>query len=477
MTQAPTPGPLSGDEGYDGHYSDCAIHNAPALPVGPCDCGSPFLSPDDIKRAKELRRDPDGEDNERFASWYGDALLDVHALALRQSSMLHRLAPTAPVEASGSEVPEGMMTIADELEDKADELDQMDARGQIWGLEEVSDIMRRAATAIRPQPSGETREAVARIIAEHISGDFDAALQDKQEWKDRSGLGYDCEPLDVNGPFKDNYLDAADAILALLSARPLALGGQQGEASDTAFKIASDLHAAYEQLIYGLPKYLEAENLTDEENMIREAYITLDVTAHRLAALSTTPVAETAGEAEQTALNIICDPGIITGLHTAAEARDWIEKSVRAALLSKKKPTSEEGDARRRLISIIEQWDGESEYDAEDCASLADDILHAFNGSPVLSSPALGYVSADTEAALKAGINRVIYPAPSAHASFPLYAPPVPAQDDDKLRIAVEALEKISNRRSIVFGRGEMSGQEAFGIATEALAALKSEAK
>ncbi|VDC49730.1 hypothetical protein BREV_BREV_01376 [Brevundimonas mediterranea] len=142
------------------------------------------------------------------------------------------------------------------------------------------------------------------------------------------------------------------------------------------------------------------------------------------------------------ALNIICDPGIITGLHTAAEARDWIEKSVRAALLSKKKPTSEEVDARRRLINLIEQWDGESEYDAEDCASLADDILHAFNGSPVLSSSALGYVSADAEAALKAGINRVIYPAPSAHASFPLYAAPVPAQDDDKLRIAIEALAK-----------------------------------
>lgn len=22
-----------------GHWSDCAVHNAPALPVGPCDCG------------------------------------------------------------------------------------------------------------------------------------------------------------------------------------------------------------------------------------------------------------------------------------------------------------------------------------------------------------------------------------------------------------------------------------------------------
>ncbi|HBV13398.1 MAG TPA: hypothetical protein DEB60_09780 [Brevundimonas sp.] len=56
---------------------------------------------------------------------------------------------------------------------------------------------------------------------------------------------------------------------------------------DSAFKVATDLHAAYEALIYGLPKYLEAENLTDEENMIREAWITLDVTAHRLVALAT----------------------------------------------------------------------------------------------------------------------------------------------------------------------------------------------
>lgn len=86
--------------------------------------------------------------------------------------------------------------------------------------------------ALRPQPSGETREAVARIVADHISGGFDAALQDKQEWKDRSGLGYDCEPVDVNGPFKDDYLSAADAILTLLSARPLALVGQHSSGEE-----------------------------------------------------------------------------------------------------------------------------------------------------------------------------------------------------------------------------------------------------
>lgn len=41
-----------------------------------------------------------------------------------------------------------------------------------------------------------------------------------------------------------------------------------------------------------------------------------------------------------------------------------------------------EGEARQKLISCIDQWDSEMEYDAEDRASLADDILHAFNGPP-----------------------------------------------------------------------------------------------
>jgi hypothetical protein len=27
------------------HASDCAVHNAPALPVGPCDCGAVPLPP------------------------------------------------------------------------------------------------------------------------------------------------------------------------------------------------------------------------------------------------------------------------------------------------------------------------------------------------------------------------------------------------------------------------------------------------
>lgn len=37
-----------------------------------------LLTPDQVKRARDLREDPDSEDNERFASWFGDTLLDVH---------------------------------------------------------------------------------------------------------------------------------------------------------------------------------------------------------------------------------------------------------------------------------------------------------------------------------------------------------------------------------------------------------------
>lgn len=35
------------------------------------------MTPEDYMRAEELLRDPDREDNERFASWYGRHLLDV----------------------------------------------------------------------------------------------------------------------------------------------------------------------------------------------------------------------------------------------------------------------------------------------------------------------------------------------------------------------------------------------------------------
>ena len=150
----------------------------------------------------------------------------------------------------------------------------------------------RAIAALTPpaepvsRPAGEgEREAVARLMVDRTG-------------VGTLGLSYDSSMAVAR--------DLAAEIIALLSpAAPDAGGGSLGplgKEPDSALKIATDLHAAYEQLIYGLPKYLDAENLTDEENMIREAYITLDVTAHRLAALTppAEPVSRPAGEGEAT---------------------------------------------------------------------------------------------------------------------------------------------------------------------------------
>lgn len=133
--------------------------------------------------------------------------------------------------------------------------------------------------------------------------------------------------------------------------------GAAGERADTAFKIASDLHAAYEQLIYGLPKYLEAENLTDEENMIREAYVTLDVTAHRLAALSDahpspTPAADAdrVREALKLSVDALFDlkaafvkPGTYDGAKGKAIKQAHVAH--RSALAALKSTAAKEGDA------------------------------------------------------------------------------------------------------------------------------------
>jgi len=37
------------------HASDCAIHNAPALPVGPCNCGAELATSDSPPRTAAVR--------------------------------------------------------------------------------------------------------------------------------------------------------------------------------------------------------------------------------------------------------------------------------------------------------------------------------------------------------------------------------------------------------------------------------------
>lgn len=54
---------------------------------------------------------------------------------------------------------------------------------------------------------------------------------------------------------------------------------------DVAIRIAHRLHKTCESLIYGLPKYFEQTDQTDEENMIGRAWHTFDAAAWQLAAL------------------------------------------------------------------------------------------------------------------------------------------------------------------------------------------------
>lgn len=168
---------------------------------------------------------------------------DASRIYRETSDASGRLAPTAPVEASGSERwTEDMERERREADYERGFRDGQNNRPQPSGFiatltdDQRAEILEYTGDDTHPQPSGETREAVARIVADHVAGGFDAALQDKQEWKDRSGLGYDCEPSDVNGPFKDDYLDAADAILAALSTTPARAEAQdEGAAGEIEF--------------------------------------------------------------------------------------------------------------------------------------------------------------------------------------------------------------------------------------------------
>lgn len=70
-------------------------------------------------------------------------------------------------------------------------------------------------------------------------------------------------------------------------------------------------------------------------------------------------------------------------------------KDILNALTPRHEAPASEDEARRKLINCIDQWDSEMEYDAEDRACLADDILHAFNGPPVVSPAAADELSSN----------------------------------------------------------------------------------
>lgn len=87
-----------------------------------------------------------------------------------------------------------------------------------------------------------------------------------------------------------------------------------------------------------------------------------------------------------------CSMGYLPTAKKAVEA--W---NCRASMPAPEKAPSFD-DARRKLIHCIEQWDGETEYDAEDIAALADDILDVFASPPTREeAPGDKAVGAKTE--------------------------------------------------------------------------------
>ena len=258
MTQAPTPGPLSGDD----VNRECKA------------CG-----------AFKAERDA--------------------------ACMFCGLAPTAPVEASGSEREHGP---------------------KCWGKTSISDEMMYCYCGSTDSPSGETREALGGqkgdsetlrvlldnlVIAQTLSKDIRQKATDEA----RSYL-YDLRHTpQPSGETREQCAACSRGEVTHFS-------------TDDGFwvEITTSAGGANE---HGLNGWFETlEHYLDGSTKRRE-YVATDSPA-----LSATPA--------------------------------------RAEALS-------EDDARRRLIQRIEQWDGETEYDAEDIASLADDILHEFNGAPEIA--------------------------------------------------------------------------------------------
>lgn len=108
-----------------------------------------------------------------------------------------------------SRIASGFYRVIERLGGMSDTLSIAGSYGDTLTDEQVADELEAwlAANPLRPQPSGETREAVARLTA---------------------GL----ESAHPNHKTMFVYVDDLRQALALLSARPLALGGQQGEGGD-----------------------------------------------------------------------------------------------------------------------------------------------------------------------------------------------------------------------------------------------------
>lgn len=140
----------------------------------------------------------------------------------------------APVEASGSERDEIARLIWQRFAPSSD-MDEANAlRGEYVIV--ADDIMN-----LRPQPSEETREAVARLAWTYACSSDELDPEYDIGWSRARDL-YANSPsyTDSAKAFVDRTWAFADAILALLSARPLALGGQHSGGETETLRVLLD---------------------------------------------------------------------------------------------------------------------------------------------------------------------------------------------------------------------------------------------
>lgn len=57
-----------------------------------------------------------------------------------------------------------------------------------------------------------TLERAARAAGDQV-GEYEFMLANKQEWIQRRGINHAGEPVDINGPFQDDFIDIARAVL------------------------------------------------------------------------------------------------------------------------------------------------------------------------------------------------------------------------------------------------------------------------
>ena len=63
-------------------------------------------------------------------------------------------------------------------------------------------------------------EKVARVIASHTGPEWDSAFASKLAWRQTLGQ-QEGKNSDVNGPFQEDYLDAARAVIKIVGAELL----------------------------------------------------------------------------------------------------------------------------------------------------------------------------------------------------------------------------------------------------------------